>query len=216
MAGPMLKVKNMEKMHISKGPGVRSWGILLGLLVLGLGAAVCIADSVIAKTLSIFVCLLLGLLCMDDWEDCVLDRYQDQVTLTRSNWYDRLCCRVPESNTRVLSLSNIVGVQAVGTQGLSFVLTSGNSTPVMTKPVEYREGISLGNHISLFLRLERVEPVVEDLGYEEEEWDDVALSESSGSDSVSVVLEGNHHNCIMRRRDEIKVLSEPAPQNVLQ
>jgi len=43
MAGPMLKVKNKEKMHISKGPGVRSWGILIGLLVLGLGAAVCIA-----------------------------------------------------------------------------------------------------------------------------------------------------------------------------
>jgi len=61
-----------------------------------------------------------------------------------------------------------------------------------------------------------VEPVVEDLGYEEEEWDDVTLSESSGSDSGSVVLEGNPHNCIARRRDEIKVLSEPAPQNVLQ
>jgi len=75
--------------------------------------------------------------------------------------------------------------------------------------------MSLGNHISLFLRLERVEPVVEDLGYEEE-WDDVALSESSGSDSGSFVLEGNPHNCIVRRRDEIKVLSEPAPQNVLQ
>jgi hypothetical protein len=56
-----------------------------------------------------------------------------------------------------------------------------------------------------------VEPVVQDLKYEREEWDDVASSESSGSDSGSVVLEGN-----MRRRDEIKVLSEPAPQNVLQ
>jgi len=215
MAGSILKFKNKEKMHISKGPGVRSWGILIGLLALGLGAAFCIADSMITKTLSIFVCLLLGLLCMDDWEDCVLDRYQDQVTLTRSNWYDRLCCRVPESKTRILSLSNIVGVQALGTQGLSFVLTSGNPTPVTTKPVEYREGISLGNHISLFLRLDRVEPVVEDLEYEGEEWDDVALSESSGSDSGSVVLEGNPHNCIMRQRDEIKVLSEPAPQNVL-
>ena len=71
-------------------------------------------------------------------KDCVLDRYQDQVTLTRSNWYERLCCRVPESNTRVFSLSNIVGVQALGTQGLSFVLTSGISTPVTTKAVEYR------------------------------------------------------------------------------
>jgi hypothetical protein len=55
-----------------------------------------------------------------------------------------------------------------------------------------------------------VEPVVQDLEYEGEEWDDVALSESSGSDSGSVV-----HNCIMRQRDEIKVLSEPAPQSVL-
>jgi len=27
-----------------------------------------LTDSVIAKTLSVFVCLLLGLLCMDDWE----------------------------------------------------------------------------------------------------------------------------------------------------
>lgn len=63
----------------------------------------------------------------------------------------------------------------------------------------------------MFLRLDRVEPVVQDLKYEREEWDDVASSESSGSDSGSVVLEGN-----MRRRDEIKVLSEPAPQNVLQ
>jgi hypothetical protein len=30
MAGPMLKFKNEEKMHISKGPGVMSWGILVG------------------------------------------------------------------------------------------------------------------------------------------------------------------------------------------
>ena len=30
MAGPMLNFKNEEKMHISKGPGVRSWGILIG------------------------------------------------------------------------------------------------------------------------------------------------------------------------------------------
>jgi len=57
---------------------------------------------------------------------------------------------------------------------------------------------------------------VEDSEHEGEEWDDVALSESSGSDSGSVVLEGGPHNCIMRQRDEIKVLSEPAPQNVLQ
>lgn len=67
-----------------------------------------------------------------------MDRYQDQVTLTRSNWYDRLCCRVPESNTQVLPLSSIIGVQAVGTQGLVFQLTSGNSAPVITHPVYYR------------------------------------------------------------------------------
>lgn len=57
---------------------------------------------------------------------------------------------------------------------------------------------------------------MEDSEHEGEEWDDVALSESSGSDSGSVVLEGSPHNCIMRQRDEIKVLSEPAPHNVLQ
>ena len=57
---------------------------------------------------------------------------------------------------------------------------------------------------------------MEDLEYEGEEWDDVALSESSGSDSGSVVLEDNPRNFVMRQRDEIKVLSEPAPQNVLQ
>jgi hypothetical protein len=67
-----------------------------------------------------------------------MDRYQDQVTLTRSNWYDRLCCRVPESNTRVLPLSNITGVQTMGRQGLFFLLTSGTSVPVTTHPVEYR------------------------------------------------------------------------------
>jgi hypothetical protein len=67
-----------------------------------------------------------------------MDRSQNQVTITRSNWYDRLCCRVPESNTRVLPLSNIIGIQAVGAQGLLFLLSSGNSTPVTTHPVEYR------------------------------------------------------------------------------
>lgn len=67
-----------------------------------------------------------------------MDRYQDQVTLTRSNWYDRLCCRVPASNTQVLQLSNITGVQTMGTQGLFLLLTSGTSVPVTTHPVEYR------------------------------------------------------------------------------
>jgi hypothetical protein len=61
-----------------------------------------------------------------------------------------------------------------------------------------------------------VEPVTEDLEYEGEEWDDLALTESSGSDNDSVVQEGNHPHCVIRQRDEIKVLSEPAPQNDLE
>jgi hypothetical protein len=56
-----------------------------------------------------------------------------------------------------------------------------------------------------------MEPAVEGLKYEREEWDDVTSSESSGSDTGSVVLEGNR-----RQRDEIKVFLEPAAQNVLQ
>jgi len=57
---------------------------------------------------------------------------------------------------------------------------------------------------------------VEDLEYEGEEWWDVTLSESSGSDSGSVGPDGNPRNGIVRQRDEVKVLSEPAPRNVLQ
>ena len=57
---------------------------------------------------------------------------------------------------------------------------------------------------------------MEDLEYEGEEWWDVTLSESSGSDSGSVGPDGNPRNGIVRQRDEVKVLSEPAPRNVLQ
>ncbi|XP_069688039.1 cytochrome b-245 chaperone 1-like isoform X2 [Periplaneta americana] len=197
MAGPMLKFKNEEKLHISKGPGIKSWAILI--------------DCMLTKTVSIFVCLILGLLCMDEWEDCVMDRYEGQVTMTRSNWYDRLCCRVPEANTQVLPLSNIVGVHALGEQGLAFILTSGSSLPVTTFPVDYREGMSLSHHISSFLRLDRVEPVIENLEYVGDDWADVDSSETIETEINSVLHEGTPVHSILRQRDEIKVLSEPTP-----
>lgn len=72
----------------------------------------------------------------------------------------------------------------------------------------FRDGISLGNHISSFLRLDRVEPVVQDLDCEVEEWGDVA---PSGSESGYVVRESTPTHSVIRQRDEIKVLSEPTP-----
>jgi hypothetical protein len=72
----------------------------------------------------------------------------------------------------------------------------------------FRDGISLGNHISSFLRLDRVEPVVQDLEYEVEEWGDVV---SSGSESGYVVQDSTPTHSVIRQRDEIKVLSEPTP-----
>ncbi|KAJ9575927.1 hypothetical protein L9F63_007239 [Diploptera punctata] len=125
MGGPVLKFKNEEKLHISKGPGIRSWTTLIGLLIIGLGSAIYLADSTVTKTAFILMCLVLGLICMDEWEDCVMDRYQAQVTLTKSNWYDRLCCRY------------IIGVQSVRQDGLYFMLITGSFAPITTHPIKY-------------------------------------------------------------------------------
>jgi hypothetical protein len=53
-----------------------------------------------------------------------------------------------------------------------------------------------------------MEPVVQDLECEEEEWGDAA---PSGSESSYVVHESTPANSVIRQRDEIKVLSEPTP-----
>ena len=72
-----------------------------------------------------------------------------------------------------------------------------------------RDGISLTNHISSFLRLNRVEPVLENLEYDIEEWGDPAASESSGSENESTRRENTPVPFCLWQRDEIKVLSEP-------
>jgi hypothetical protein len=58
---------------------------------------------------------------------------------------------------------------------------------------------------------------VGDIEYTGEELGDVATSESSESESGSVVQESAPTHSIIRQRAEIKVLSEPTPpQNDLQ
>ncbi|PSN48546.1 hypothetical protein C0J52_05917 [Blattella germanica] len=141
MAGSILKFKNEGKLHICRGPGLKSWCMLIGLITIGLLIAGYLTDSMIGKLFSLLICLVLGLIFLDEWEDCVMDLYKNKVILIRSNWYDRLFCRVPEENTRILSLNNIIGIQFLE-QGLSFLLSTGSLVPVTKHSLTYRSSIN--------------------------------------------------------------------------
>jgi hypothetical protein len=56
MAGPMLKFKNEEKLHISKDPGIKSWGIVIGKNQFTFAIMVCLSFYVS------YICVCSGVL----------------------------------------------------------------------------------------------------------------------------------------------------------
>lgn len=67
-----------------------------------------------------------------------MDKIQNKATITRANWYDKLCCRIPDCNITVLNLSSVIDVRISVTRNksqvshsLTFVLNTGISVPIM-------------------------------------------------------------------------------------
>lgn len=71
-------------------------------------------------------------------KDCVIDRRRNQVTLTRCNWYHRVCCSVPEENITIIPLNSVIGVRVSDKNLLELLMLSGKGVPITSHITDER------------------------------------------------------------------------------
>ncbi|KAG0724743.1 hypothetical protein GWK47_039981 [Chionoecetes opilio] len=155
-------------LHLSVAPGLKSWSILMGIISIGIGASYYSPDEhILLKAGYLIGCLILGLSFFDDWEDCVFDKAQGKVTLTRSNWCQRLFGSWLTQNSLELDVSSVMAVRVLPRQAR---LSKGHQVVLMLRAggtvavAETCEGSRndqevLASNIQSFLSLDRVENV---------------------------------------------------------
>ncbi|XP_046403372.1 uncharacterized protein LOC124168987 isoform X2 [Ischnura elegans] len=151
MAILSIKYMTPEKLHISQGPGWHSFVILI--------------DGLVTKVGYIVGSLILGLVCMDDWEDWVLDRDAGLCTVTRCNWYGRLRCQASESSVVQAKLGDVLAAFVKRDKGLTLVLSSGTTisstherrTKIKKNSSTFKKLQNVAKEITRFLHLDRIE-----------------------------------------------------------
>ncbi|XP_045136530.1 cytochrome b-245 chaperone 1 homolog [Portunus trituberculatus] len=155
-------------LHLSVAPGVKSWSILVGIISIGLGATYYSpGEHILLKAAYLIGCLVLGLTFLDDWEDCVFDKAQGKVTLTRYNWCQRLFGSWFTGNSLELDMSSVMAVRVLPTQTrlskthqVVLMLRAGGTVAVAeTCQGSRNDQETLASKIQSFLQLDRVETV---------------------------------------------------------
>eukprot|EP00118_Oscarella_pearsei_P008502 m.44193 g.44193 ORF g.44193 m.44193 type:complete len:135 (+) comp33502_c0_seq3:19-423(+) len=78
------------RLHYVRRPSYRSWMVLIGLSLLGISIAASSTDDSFAWRVMYAVSgLLLGYICFDKWEECILDKKTAHVTLVEQSMADR-------------------------------------------------------------------------------------------------------------------------------
>ncbi|XP_071454781.1 cytochrome b-245 chaperone 1-like [Hetaerina americana] len=165
MAILSIKYMTPEKLHISQGPGWHSFVILLGFLSFSFWTAFYMSNGLATKVVYIIGSLFLGLICMDDWEDWVLDRDAGLCTVTRCNWYGRLRCQASESSIVQAKLGEVLAAFVRCDKGLTLVLSSGTTisstherwTKIKKKSSTFKKLQDVAKEITRFLHLDRIE-----------------------------------------------------------
>ncbi|KAG7176263.1 cytochrome b-245 chaperone 1-like isoform X2 [Homarus americanus] len=147
-------LSSREVLHLSVGPGVKSWSIFVD-------------EHILMKIAYLTGCLILGLTFLDDWEDCVFDKTKGLVTMTRRNWFEWLTSRCADHNTLVLDTSSVMTVRVVHGSGrlkdgyqVALVLRAGGTVPLSETSIGLKsDQEQLASSVRSFLSLDRVEAV---------------------------------------------------------
>lgn len=191
-----VKSKNADVLHLVRGPGLRSWGVFMGILSIGFGVVFFSREdeSVLWKVFC-FCCSVLGaFLSLDDWEECILDKKNDQVQLKRLSLVEKAMYPRGESTNVVTAfLSHVTDVRMEEedvryfgrARYLLLVFRDGYSLPLTVKATKG----SGENHLAIlkviqdFLHIEESERPQEVLQERKEETDEDDSSSSSSSAS---------------------------------
>ncbi|XP_062507964.1 cytochrome b-245 chaperone 1 homolog [Corticium candelabrum] len=157
--------RSAVRFHLTRSPSYRSWLVLVGLTAFGNYVAATSTDSsFVWRLLCAAAGFGLGYVCMDKWEECILDKAEGKVSLNEQSLVDRFILN--HRKTIVSQLDEIIGVTVAkeivryaGT-GYQVVLQfdSGYSLAITSccsyarSPCEHEE---MARQISIFLDLEK-------------------------------------------------------------
>lgn len=183
---------------------------------MGIGASYYSPDEhILLKAAYLLGCLILGFTFLDDWEDCVFDKAQGKIRLTRSNLCQRLLGAWFTRNSLVLDMSSVMAVKVLPThKRLSknhqvVLLLSAGGTVAVAETCEgsRKDQEVLASNIQSFLSLDRVENV-------QNCFDD---SSDSEDDDLMMFQPPVEVECLKGSRnmdfEEIKIENEVAEEN---
>lgn len=103
-----VKEESEDRLYLTRQPSLNSWAILVGFSSVGLGIAYYGNDACWMKAVYIILGTLVGISCLEDWEECDFDKKTGEVRLKKTGAWDRIFLK-PES-VFVAQMSEIVGI----------------------------------------------------------------------------------------------------------
>ncbi|XP_025091149.1 uncharacterized protein C17orf62-like isoform X2 [Pomacea canaliculata] len=193
-----IKEHSNEKLCLSREPNIWSWSVLIGAIGVGLGAAVYGTDSLLWKIVYIAGGLYAGILWMEGWEECVLDKRTAEMKVKRENLFQKLVPGFPEQKIIVVNLDDIVGVRVdeeevryFGKSHIVVFILSNGITIGVTESYTFgssREHYQVADTLRTFLELDQPSHQVQDT-------DDYLGDGSSSEDSFEQVDHGDLESC---------------------
>lgn len=106
-----VKENTRERLRLCREPNAWSWSVLIGAVGIGFGAAIYGTDYLLWKFLYIAGALYAGLLWMEGWEECELDKKKGELRVTRKTVFQKLLPQFADLKIIVVNLDDIVGVR---------------------------------------------------------------------------------------------------------
>lgn len=184
---------NGDVFHLSKMPGMKSLAVFVGIVSLGFGAAYYGSATFLMNFAYIFGCFLIAASCLEDWEDCILDRGCKKVSLMRSSLFQK-CLKLRKTRYTEISLDNVMAIRVESRKGqknnfdIQLLLTSGTPVSIVEGNLwhDWSQCELIAERIRKFLKLGHMEPVDElDLD------DNSHYSDNGSSSSDSEVVLAN-------------------------
>ncbi|KAL5018286.1 hypothetical protein ScPMuIL_004008 [Solemya velum] len=107
----LVKVDTGDRLTFSREPTWWSWSILTALVSFALGAAYYGSDPFLWKVLYVGGGMVVGLLCLEDWEECDFDKTTGEVRLLRQSIWSKLFPMVCSSQIVISTIDDIVSVR---------------------------------------------------------------------------------------------------------
>ncbi|XP_045211747.2 cytochrome b-245 chaperone 1 homolog [Mercenaria mercenaria] len=104
-----IKEESEDRLFFTRQPSLNSWAILVGFSSVGLGIAYYGNDPFWLKAIYLVLGSLIGISCMDDWEECDFNKKEGEVRLKKHSAWDLIFLR--KEDVVVAQLSEVTGIK---------------------------------------------------------------------------------------------------------